>query len=116
MGATVQLKIDSASIDSIKRNYGTQIFRMAYDIANKARGNAPYVTGTLRNSIRVTEDRDGSVLVIAGGNFGGRKVPYAWKREQGPNKNPATEHYMENAAKTVLSGDYIQKYFGGIIK
>lgn len=88
---------------------------MGYDIANQARSNAPYVTGALRNSIRVQESKNNTVEVIAGGSFGGRSVPYAWKREQGPNKNPATEHYMENAAKKIMTGDYIKKYFGGIL-
>lgn len=88
---------------------------MGYDIASQARSNAPYVTGALRNSIRVQESKNNTVEVIAGGSFGGRSVPYAWKREQGPNKNPATEHYMENAAKKIMTGDYIKKYFGGIL-
>lgn len=88
---------------------------MGFDIANQARSNAPYVTGALRNSIRVQESKNNTVEVIAGGSFGGRSVPYAWKREQGPNKNPATEHYMENAAKKIMTGDYIKKYFGGIL-
>ena len=57
-----------------------------------------------------------TVEVIAGGTFGGRKVDYAWIREQGPNRNPATEHYMENAKNSILVGNYMQKYFGDITK
>ena len=88
---------------------------MGFDIAAQARRNAPYLTGALRNTIRVNEANDGTIEVIAGGTFGGRKVDYAWIREQGPNRNPLTEHYMENAKNTIMTGDYMQKYFGDIL-
>jgi len=116
MGSAVKLTWSKAKLDSISDSMVKGLFKMGYDIANQARKNAPYVTGVLRNSIRVQESKNNSLEVIAGGSFGGRQVPYAWKREQGPNKNSATEHYMENAAKTIMAGDYIKKYFGGAIK
>lgn len=116
MGSAVKLTWNQAHIDSISKDMVKGLFKMGYDIANQARKNAPYVTGTLRNTIRVQEGKNNTLEVIAGGSFGGRKVPYAWKREQGPNKNPDTEHYMENAAKLIMAGDYISKYFKGAIK
>lgn len=115
MGRAVKLTWNQAKLDSVSPAMVRSLFKMGYDIASQARSNAPYVTGALRNSIRVQESKNNTVEVIAGGSFGGRSVPYAWKREQGPNKNPATEHYMENAAKKIMTGDYIKKYFGGIL-
>ena len=92
------------------------LVRLGFDIAAQARRNAPYVTGALRNTIRVQDTSENTVEVIAGGTYGGKKVDYAWIREQGPNRNPATVHYMENAQKSIMVGDYMQKYFGDIIK
>lgn len=113
---TVDLKWDNAKLSLMNKNAVSGLFRMGFDIAAQARRNAPYLTGALRNTIRVHETSDANTLeVIAGGTFAGFVVDYAWIREQGPNRNPATEHYMENAADTIMSGDYLKKYFGGII-
>lgn len=103
-------------------------FKMAWQIAGKARDRAPYVTGALRNSIHIdSNSEENAVMIIAGGDSYMSKPPrnarqirrvvdYAAKREKGPNRNPTTEHYMENAAKDVMSGDWQQKYFGGLVK
>lgn len=45
-----------------------------------------------------------------------RFVNYAAKREAGPNRNPATEHYMENALNDAHTSGWEQKYFGDIVK
>lgn len=111
----VELDWDKRKIGYIERNTIKGLFAMGFDIAAQARRNAPYVTGALRSTIRVNEVSDNVLEVIAGGSFGGRKVAYAWKREQGPNRNPATEHYMENAKNTIMTGNYMKKYFGGIV-
>lgn len=104
------------------------LFRMSWQIAGKARERAPYVTGALRNSIHIDENQsESSILIIAGGDSYmsrpprnarqiRRVVDYALKRERGPNRNPATEHYMENAAKDVMTDGWQQKYFGGLAK
>lgn len=113
---TVDVKWDEAEIGVITANTAKGLFAMGYDIAAQARRLAPYLTGALRNTIRVRETAQNTVEVVAGGTFGGYKVDYAWIREQGPNKNPATEHYMENAKDNIMSGDYITKYFGGITR
>lgn len=110
----VELKWDDQKIGTIEKNTVRGLFGMGFDIAAQARWNAPYLTGALRNTIRVHETNANTVEVIAGGTFGGRKVDYAWIREQGPNKDPATEHYMEDAAHTIMTGDYMKKYFGDI--
>ncbi len=113
--ASVELKWDNREISLINNNAIRGLFTLGFDIASQARRNAPYVTGALRNTIRVQETTSDTVEVIAGGTFGGKRVDYAWIREQGPNRNPATEHYMENAQKMIMSGDYMRKYFGDIL-
>lgn len=118
--AKVQLTWDNSKLTLANNNAVKGLFQLGYDIAAQARINAPYVTGALRSTIRVVPVNNNTLEVIAGGTFGGTKkgkrmVDYAWKREQGPNRNPATEHYMENASKTVMTGDYLRKYFGDIL-
>lgn len=114
--ATVTLKWDNSVLNLMNTNAVRGLFQMGFDIAAQARRNAPYVTGALRSTIRVQDTSENTVEIIAGGTYGGKKVDYAWKREQGPNRNPATEHYMENAQKSIMVGDYMQKYFGDITK
>lgn len=111
--ASVRVKWNNANISLINKKAVKGLFRMGFDIAAQARSNAPYVTGALRSTIRVEEAGD-NIQVIAGGSFGSRRVDYAWKREQGPNRNPMTEHYMENATRTIVNGNYMKKYFGDI--
>lgn len=112
----VTMKWDNSKISLINPNAVKGLFRMGFDIGNQARRNAPYLTGALRNTIRVQETNKKETLeVVAGGTYAGYKVDYAMKREEGPNRDSNTEHYMENAANTVMSGDYIKKYFGEII-
>lgn len=113
--ASVSLKWDNSKIDLTNKNAIQGLFKMGFDIASQARRNAPYVTGALRNTIRVEETGDKSLEVVAGGDFGGKVVDYALQREEGPNRNAETEHYMENALKTITSGDYLQNYFGNIL-
>lgn len=113
--ASVTLKWDNSVLNLMNTKAVNGLVRMGFDIASQARRNAPYVTGALRNTIRVRDTSENTVEVIAGGTYGGKKVDYAWIREKGPNRNPATEHYMENAKNSVMVGDYMKKYFGDII-
>lgn len=113
---SVKLTWDNQAIGSIENSAAKGLFSLGFDIAAQARRNAPYLTGALRNSIRVQEVSQNVVEVRAGGRFGGKNIPYAWIREQGPNRNPATEHYMENAQRAIMAGNYMQKYFGDITK
>lgn len=114
--STVQIKWSEPALNGINRRTQAGLFRLGFDIAAQARRNAPYVTGALRATIRVQEISNNELDVRAGGAYGNKLVNYAWIREQGPNKNPATEHYMENAQRVVMSGDYMRKYFGRITK
>ena len=112
--ASVDFRWNNSAISLINEKAVKGLFRMGFDVAAQARRNAPYLTGALRSTIRVQDTTDNTIEVIAGGTFGGKKVNYAWIREQGPNRNPATEHYMENALKSVMNGNYMKKYFGDI--
>lgn len=112
---SVNLKWNNHELSLINKKAVRGLFQMGFDIAAQARKNAPYLTGALRSTIRVQDVSNDSVEVIAGGSFGGRVVNYAWIREQGPNRNKATEHYMENAQKSIMVGNYMKKYFGDIV-
>lgn len=111
---SVKLTWNKKALGTINRNIMLGMVQMGYDIATQARQRAPYLTGALRNTIRVQEMSDNIVEVRAGGSYGGKKVDYAWIREQGPNRNPATEHYMRNSQESIMSGDYMTKYFGKV--
>lgn len=120
MSNTVKFNWNNKALAEIDRNILVGIFSMAQDIRSQARINAPYVTGALSNSIRVEENGQ-TVFIKAGGivsqgSVGPKNIDYAEKRERGPNRNPATEHYMRNAMQSTMTGNYMQKYFGGITK
>ena len=103
-------------LTSLDMNTQQGLVMMGYDVANQAKRNAPYETGNLRNSIRAVRVPTGGVDIIAGGNFGGKSVPYAKRREYENKKNPQTKFYMKRALNTVLQSNWQQKYFGGITK
>lgn len=102
-------------VNGVKKNSRQALVRMGYDILGWAKVSAPVKTGALRNSIRVSENGD-NVIVSAGGQVGGKLIDYAYKREVGPNRNPATVGYMSKSFNRVVSGDWQKKYFGGITK
>lgn len=128
IGVTVDFKWNKAEIAKYRQNFNKGVIDMAYTILGGGHGilgakeRAPYVTGALRNSIRVDRsmlESDGLVEIIAGGTTDGnikRNVNYAAKREIGPNRNPATEHYMANTLTAVMGSDWQQIFFGEITK
>jgi hypothetical protein len=117
----VDIKWNNSAIQSITGKSEKGLIRLAYDIGNQARRNAPYRTGALSNSIRV-EDNAGEVWVIAGGKVGGRDIRYAAIQEWGgfAGRNHSVRirgrHYMERAKDAILTGDYLTKYFGDVTK
>ena len=110
----VELKWNNSELSQINQNTIRGLVRMGFDIATQARHNAPYLTGALRNTIRVQETNSNTVEVIAGGSFGGKSVPYAWRREWENNLHPDRKHYMRRAEETIMTGNYLKKYFGDI--
>lgn len=113
MANAVTFKWNSGKVAGIRREVAQGMLRMGADIASRARFNAPYLTGALRNSIRVTADKQDTVYVLAGGQVGGKRIDYALMREYVNKSHPGTTHYMGRAFDAVTSGD-ITKYFGGI--
>ncbi len=110
-----------SELKKIEKSAQEGLFAMGFDIAAQARRFAPVVTSALRNSIRVETDGSDTVYVKAGGIVAtgtqngkviSRYVDYASQRERGPNRNPATEHYMQHAQEAIMTGDYMKKYFG----
>lgn len=106
---------NESAISQIQKRFMQKSIIMAGDIARTARNRAPYVTGNLESTIRV-EPGNWSVAVIAGGKIGRANymVDYAYKREIGPNRFQSTEHYMQRSLFDITTGNWQQKYFGGI--
>lgn len=107
-------------INAIKFEFRRGMFRMGTAVANSARDRAPYKTGALRNSIRVTTlGSTDDVYVAAGGSVGGKSVPYARIHELGgyAGRNHSVyiqpKHYLANSLDSVLRGDWTQ-YFKGV--
>lgn len=116
----VSFKWDNVKISTIQDNFRKGLVEMGLGVANLARDNAPYLTGALKNSVRVTtlSSKD-DVYVAAGGNTGGKSVPYAHIHEvggwtgRGHSVYIKPKHYLANALNTTLAGDW-QKYFKGV--
>lgn len=118
---SVSVKWNNQRLTLINDKAVKGLFRLGFDIGNQARRNAPYKTGALRNSIRIAENTDKTVDVIAGGTFGGKDIRYAAIQEFGGRAgknhtvNIVGKHYMERAKDFILSGNYLKKYFGDIL-
>ena len=127
--ATVSFKWNESFGKKVNDSANIALLKMGMDIRKRAIQRAPVVTGALRNSIRGPYHTDtGEYTITAGGSSANgivrtkskvytieRYVDYADKREKGPNRNPATEHYMERAKDDIMSGNWIQQYFGSLI-
>lgn len=117
---SVSLTWDMSKINGIQNKTMKGLLRMGYDMANMARSNAPYKTGALSNSIRVEENGE-TVEVIAGGRYANKNIKYAAIQEFGGNAGQGRKahitgkHYMERAKNHIMSGNYLQKYFGEIV-
>ena len=116
----VDFKWDYHAINGIENRFRQGLAAMGYKVANKARDKAPYKTGALSNSIRVTAlgSRD-DVYVVAGGSAFGRNIPYARIHElggyagRGHSVHIKPKHYLANSLAEVVSGNWSQ-YFKGV--
>ena len=118
---SVSFNWNQEAITKWPRKFLDGAFRLAYDIRNQAQENAPVITAALQNSIRVMENGQ-EIWIIAGGTSSlmsfppknstrtVRYVDYAAKVE----KKSSKPHYMKRAQETMMSGDWMQKYFGGL--
>lgn len=122
MATSAKFTPNQAVLNNLNNKVNANLLRLAFDIAAKTRANAPYRTGALRNSVRVTDDKPGEVTIKAGGQTSNKSIPYARIHEfggwtgRGHKTYISAKHYMQRAADTVMSGDYIKKYFGNITK
>lgn len=107
--ASVKIKIDKNKFKAIEKLFKQDTVMMAADIAKKARSNAPVLTGNLQSSIRI-EEREGAIVIVAGGSWNWN-VPYALRQEY---EHKTKKHYMLNAKNSVMSGNWLQKYYGGV--
>ena len=111
---------NTGAVNAIQDRFRQGLVKMGTAVANQARDTAPYKTGALRNSIRVTTlgSRD-DVYVAAGGSVGGKSVPYARIHELGgwTGRNHAVyiqpKHYLANSLQNILRTDWT-KYFTGV--
>lgn len=109
MNPKVKLTWNNGALTELQRRMNGGILRMGFDVASRARFNAPVKTGALRNDIRVvTDDRD--VYVVAGSS----RVPYAKRREYENNLHPETRFYMRRAFDSVMESNWQEKYFGNL--
>ena len=111
--ASVRLTWDNGKLTKLQQAMNKGMFKMGFDIAQRARANAPILTGALVNSIRVTPEHN-QVFVIAGGRVYGYRVDYAKVREYVNKAHPSTTHYMGRAFDYVMESNWQEKYFGDI--
>ena len=113
MAAKVKVTIDQDGINRIGFNATRGLFKMGFLIAQKARANAPHLTGALRNSIQLrTADGGGTILITAGSS----RVPYARRREYENKAHPWTTHYMGRAYSAVVKPGGEKEYFGDLTR
>lgn len=123
MSKTAVFTWNMAKIQQLKEKAILGLITMGYDIDKRAKSKAPVgvyppksgkTGGTLVNSIRVdaSEEKNGTVYVIAGGTVSGYNVPYAKRREFENRSHPSTTHYLGYSFEDVVE-DY-PKYFKGI--
>ena len=113
---SVSFKWHRPRVERLEKFTKQGLWMMAGDMANKAKHNAPYLNGHLSNSIRRRWVNASEVEVVAGGKFADKDIRYAVRREFENKKHPQTKHYMKRAMESTLSGDWKQKYFGGITR
>lgn len=129
MASSVDFKWNTKNVELIQRKFQIGLVKMAYAVSNQAKHNAPYKTGALKNSIRVTDKSSATVsqgtsgvnelFVLAGGKVGGKSIAYARIHELGgyTGRNHsvyiAPKHYLANALNTVAAGG-VGRFFKGV--
>ncbi|MCM1218190.1 MAG: hypothetical protein NC548_27205 [Lachnospiraceae bacterium] len=101
-------------IREIKRNVIDDTLALAYGIANEVQRGTPVESGNLINSIRVTDGKQGTIYVLAGGSWSGGNVPYGKRREYENNLHPDKKYFMHNGFDWAKSN--WQKYYKGVTR
>lgn len=109
-------KLNTTTVKRVEDNAILGLITMGYDINNRAKGKAPYLSGNLVQSIRVdvSEEKMGTIWVIAGGTANGYKILYAKRREFENNAHPDKKYYMEKSFDEIVR-NYV-KYFTGVTR
>ena len=105
---------NATKLAQVKRNTIGEMINFGFKIAAEAQHGAPVDTGALVNSVRTTTNNTDQVLILAGGSFSGKSVPYAKRREYENKKHPSKRFYMKNAF--AWGEQNYQKYFKGVTK
>lgn len=114
MAAMYSFRCNRTKLKSTKTNTNKATLKLAYEISNHAMQGAPVDTGLLINSIRVTDDHNNTIYVLAGGKFSGKNVPYARVRELTNNLHPDKKEYMKKAFD--WGSENYKKYYKGVTK
>lgn len=112
--ATYRFKWSISELNQLRKNTMASMLNLGFGIAAEAQRGAPVDTGALVNSIRTTTNNSDQVMVLAGGPFSDKSVPYAKRREYENRKNPQKRYYMKNAF--AWGEQNYQKYFKEITK
>lgn len=120
MSSSVEFTWYQDRINAIQDRFRQGMVKMGYAVANQARDRAPYKTGALKNSVRVTNlGSVNDVYVVAGGSVGGKSIPYARIQElggyagRGHSVYIKPKHYLKNSLEAIVNGDWSQ-YFKGV--
>lgn len=113
MASKVEIKWNQSALNRIRENITKAMVDLGMDTAYEAQKNAPYDTGALVESIRISVQR-GKLFVVAGGTASGYNIPYARRREYENNLHPDTKKYMHNALD--WAGKHFEEYFKDITK
>lgn len=109
-----KLSWNNNTLNRVRKKSATDTLAFAYAIAREGIHGAPVLTGALINSIRVTDDHNGTIYILAGGSVGGKSVPYAKRREYENKKNPDKRFYMKKAFK--WGRGHYKEYYKGVTK
>lgn len=99
-------------LSKTKDNSKKATLALGFATANMAMKGAPVLTGALVNSIRVTDDSEGKIYILAGGKVGGKNIPYAKRREYENKAHPEKKEYMKKAFK--WAEENYKKYYEGV--
>lgn len=118
--SSTNFKWHDSKINAIQDEFRKGLVQMGFAVANLARDNAPYKTGALKNSVRVTTlGAKDDVYVAAGGKVGGKSIPHARIQELGGYAGRGhklyirPKYYLQNALRDTLRSDW-SKYFKGV--
>lgn len=110
MAAKVKFTLNLGTVKATEEQLTTGLIALGEAVATAEAKKAPFDTGHLVLTIRSEQKSATEVEVIAGGNYNGYQVPYAYRRNFENNLHPGTKHFAQNGLREVVNGG-IGKYF-----